>query len=66
MRIILHIWGLSTTEVALTAHVVVSDPRRGDELLREIGHALNERFRIGHATIQVENGGQAGCVSGDC
>jgi len=62
----LHIWGLSTTEVALTAHVVVDNPQRGDELLREINHELSERFHIGHATIQLESGGHAGCASGDC
>ena len=62
----LHIWGLSTTEVALTVHLVLADPQGCDELLREINYELSERFRIGHATIQVESGGQAGCASGDC
>jgi hypothetical protein len=48
----LHIWGLSTTEVALTAHLVIDDTSRGNELLREISRELHRRFDIGHATIR--------------
>jgi cobalt-zinc-cadmium efflux system protein len=49
----LHIWGLSTTETALTAHLVC-DTAGADRNLNELAVALHERFRIGHATIQVE------------
>jgi cobalt-zinc-cadmium efflux system protein len=49
-----HIWPLSTTEVALTAHLVVPPPGAGADLLAEVAHALQERFRIGHSTVQVE------------
>jgi len=52
----LHIWGMSTTECALTAHLVVPGGVQGDAFLREIGHALEQRFRIHHATIQIESG----------
>jgi cobalt-zinc-cadmium efflux system protein len=50
----LHIWGLSTTETALTAHLIYADGTRHDALLPEICTAVRERFGIGHATIQLE------------
>ncbi|WP_428534907.1 cation diffusion facilitator family transporter [Rhodopila sp.] len=49
----LHIWGLSTTETALTAHLVC-DPGRAPRSLDELAAALHDRFHIGHTTIQVE------------
>ena len=52
----LHIWGMSTTECALTAHLVVPGGVQGDAFLRDIGSALEQRFRIHHATIQIETG----------
>ena len=51
----LHIWGMSTTETALTAHVVIPDGGT-DQFLRSISDELKRRFRIAHATIQVEHG----------
>lgn len=53
----LHIWGMSTTECALTAHLVVPGGVSGDAFLRDIGQALEKRFKIHHATIQIETGG---------
>jgi cobalt-zinc-cadmium efflux system protein len=50
----LHIWPLSTTEVALTVHLVVEDVSLDNNFLREVQQYLRDRFRIGHATIQVE------------
>jgi cobalt-zinc-cadmium efflux system protein len=50
----LHIWALSTTETALTVHLVKPDPSDDDGLLRSINRELAERFGIGHATIQFE------------
>jgi cobalt-zinc-cadmium efflux system protein len=49
----LHIWGLSTTETALTAHLVCTTPptERG---LHDLASALRDRFGIGHTTIQIE------------
>jgi cobalt-zinc-cadmium efflux system protein len=49
----LHIWGLSTTETALTAHLVC-DEAPVERNLNELAAALHERFRIGHTTIQIE------------
>lgn len=52
----LHIWGMSTTETALTVHLVKPDGRMDDDWLYEIAHELQDRFGIDHATIQVESG----------
>lgn len=57
----LHIWPTSTTETALTAHLVMPAGHPGDEVLAELCHALRDRFRIGHATFQVETGGVVFC-----
>jgi cobalt-zinc-cadmium efflux system protein len=50
----LHIWGLSTTETALTAHLVHAAPPPDDFLLM-CCRELSARFRIGHATLQLED-----------
>lgn len=50
----LHIWGLSTTEAALTAHLVRTQQVDDQELIRGACHGLRARFHIGHATLQVE------------
>jgi cobalt-zinc-cadmium efflux system protein len=50
----LHVWALSTTETALTAHLVVGSPHDGDDLLRRARAELHDRFGIEHATLQVE------------
>src|SRR5689334_10381169 len=50
----LHVWGLSTTETACTAHVVKHEPELDDRLLKTIAHELHERFGIEHTTIQFE------------
>jgi len=49
----LHVWPLSTTEIALTAHLVRAGGG-GDEFLKGVCRELNHRFHIGHATLQVE------------
>ncbi len=51
----LHIWGMSTTETALTAHLVMSNGYPGDAFIAQIVHELHDRFQVGHATIQVES-----------
>ncbi|WP_434613007.1 cation diffusion facilitator family transporter [Azospirillum sp. B2RO_4] len=53
----LHIWPISTTETALTAHLVRPGTDQDDGLLQEISSVLKDRFGIGHATIQVEQDG---------
>ena len=50
----LHIWALSTTSVALTAHLVVPDRQADDLLLGSLTPHLKRRFRIDHATLQIE------------
>jgi len=50
----LHIWGMSTTETALTCHLVMPGGHPGDAVLGRIGRELDERFGIHHATIQIE------------
>ena len=54
----LHIWGMSTTETALTAHLVFPDGYPGDARRNEICAELREHFEIHHATIQIETGDQ--------
>ncbi len=50
----LHIWGMSTTHVALTAHLVKPLVENEDQLLADACHELHDRFGIEHATLQVE------------
>ena len=50
----LHIWALSTTSVALTAHLVVPDRGAEDALLTSLTPDLKRRFQIQHATLQIE------------
>jgi cobalt-zinc-cadmium efflux system protein len=50
----LHIWALSTTSVALTAHLVVPDRGAEDALLNSLTPNLKRRFHIHHATLQIE------------
>ncbi|BDI60359.1 cation diffusion facilitator family transporter [Qipengyuania nanhaisediminis] len=57
----LHIWPMSTTETALTAHLVVPGRPPEDAFLHEIAHSLEDRFGIGHATIQIERGDGTDC-----
>ncbi len=50
----LHIWGMSTTHVALTAHLVKPGLENEDQLLATTCHELHDRFGIEHATLQIE------------
>src|ERR1700723_184377 len=50
----LHIWALSTTSIALTAHLVVPDRSAEDALLTSLTPDLKRRFQIQHATLQIE------------
>ena len=52
----LHIWAMSTTETALTAHLIIEDLNNNDILLAKITHDLHDKFGIEHATLQLENG----------
>ncbi len=52
----LHVWPMSTTEVALTAHLVMPGRPAPDRFLRDVAASLEHRFGVGHATLQVESG----------
>jgi cobalt-zinc-cadmium efflux system protein len=58
----LHVWPMSTTETALTCHMVMLDGHPGDDALHKIADELNHQFRIPHTTIQVEITNDADCV----
>ena len=49
----LHIWGMSTTETALTAHLVMPGSSGGDRFLNTLSSALEHQFHIHHVTLQV-------------
>jgi len=52
----LHIWGMSTKESALTAHMVIPNCHPGDAFVEKVVHELKERFLIHHTTLQIELG----------
>ena len=52
----LHVWGISSSEAALTAHLVVPGGYPGDVVLDSIRNALHSQFQIQHATLQCEQG----------
>lgn len=58
----LHVWAVSTTEVALTAHLVVPYEGCRPSFLRDVAKHLHDEFSIEHATIQLEPPEQAPCV----
>lgn len=49
----LHIWAMSTTENALTAHLIVPD-REDEQFLIRVTSTLREQYKIHHATLQLE------------
>jgi cobalt-zinc-cadmium efflux system protein len=55
----LHIWAMSTTEVALTAHLVMPNELGGDIFLHDICEHLHRVFGIEHATIQIEQNAES-------
>jgi cobalt-zinc-cadmium efflux system protein len=58
----LHIWAMSTTETALTCHLVTPAGHPGDEFLHRVAHELEDRFEIGHTTVQIELDGAKSCA----
>jgi cobalt-zinc-cadmium efflux system protein len=58
----LHVWPISTTETALTCHLVMPSGHPGDPFLMETAQMLKASFRIGHATIQIETASDNGCA----
>lgn len=63
----LHIWSMSTTETALTAHLVMAAGPTDRNFLRETAVELQSRFGIAHATLQIEEAGITACtLPGEC
>jgi cobalt-zinc-cadmium efflux system protein len=58
----LHVWPMSTTETALTCHFVMPGDPPGDAFLSDTAHTLKDRFKIAHATFQVERGDGMDCA----
>lgn len=58
----LHVWAISTTEVALTAHLVTTDAVRGGNFLSNIQRHLYDHFGIDHPTIQIEMQNDEPCM----
>ncbi len=56
-----HVWALSTTETAMTAHILRPQNDDGDRFLHMACEGLASRFRIGHATLQVETDAAHAC-----
>ncbi|HEX3555451.1 MAG TPA: cation diffusion facilitator family transporter [Thermoanaerobaculia bacterium] len=52
----LHVWGMSTTETAMTAHLVIPNHQPDDCFFRDAAREMHDRFGIEHVTLQVENG----------
>jgi cobalt-zinc-cadmium efflux system protein len=55
----LHIWAMSTTEIALTAHLVIPGETKDDYFLKKICGELHNRFGIEHSTVQIEKSAQS-------
>ncbi len=62
----LHVWHMSTTEIALTAHLVMPDGSGGDAFLSAIHARLAQNHAINHATIQIETGADCAAHGRSC
>jgi cobalt-zinc-cadmium efflux system protein len=62
----LHIWGMSTTETALTAHLVKPDVTGDDAIISKASRELRDRFGIDHVTLQWERKEDACCCDVSC
>ena len=58
----LHIWAMSTRETALTCHLVMPAGYPGDGFTMRVAAELKQRWNIGHATLQIETGGDTECA----
>ena len=55
----LHIWAMSTSENALTAHLVMPGGHPGDAFLADVAHTIEHDFSVGHVTLQIETADSA-------
>jgi cobalt-zinc-cadmium efflux system protein len=58
----LHIWPMSTTDIALTAHLLIPSGHPGDSFLMHIAEELRAHYGIGHVTLQVETDPSTACA----
>lgn len=58
----LHIWSMSTNEVALTAHLVIPSGHPGDSFLHDLAEELKAHHGIGHVTLQIETDADSACT----
>jgi cobalt-zinc-cadmium efflux system protein len=58
----LHVWPMSTTEIALTCHLVMPAGHPGDAFLHDLAADLAKTFRVNHATLQIEIDPHLACV----
>lgn len=58
----LHIWPMSTTEIAMTCHLVIPNGHPGDEFIHHLAQDLAEKFKINHPTIQIETDPHKACA----
>ena len=58
----LHVWPISTTETALTCHLVMPGGHPGDPFLHDLSAELAMHFRIGHSTVQIETDPDLACA----
>ena len=59
----LHVWGMSTTDIALSVHLVMPGGHPGDAFLERLADELHDQFEITHPTIQIElDGLDHGCA----
>jgi len=62
----LHVWAISTTENALTAHLYVPDNNSHEEILKEIKENLKTKFHIQHSTIQIDKTHECEMLDQNC
>lgn len=58
----LHVWAMSTTETALTCHIVTPAGHPGDAFLHRVTDDLRHKFNIGHCTLQIELANTGTCA----
>ncbi len=58
----LHVWSMSTTEVALSVHLIIVDDSLNNDFLPKLQQQLHDRFSIEHSTIQVERKDDGPCM----
>ncbi len=58
----LHIWPMSTTEIALTCHLIMPEGHPGDRFIHHVAEELASKFKISHPTMQIEVDRHAACA----